>query len=96
MSNNWTGRRHSEESKKKISDSKRSVPNSTEHNAAISTARKGMSNNWTGRKHSEESKKKISAGCKGKSNNWTGRKHSEETKTKMAAARLGKKFPRVK
>ena len=71
------GRKHSEETKKKISEShkglKKGISLSEEHKKKIGEASKG-------RKHSEETKKKI-----GKV--WKGRKHSEESKNKISKSR---------
>jgi hypothetical protein len=82
----WTGKKHSEETKKKIS--KNSVGNrgqkfSEEHKKKISMAN-------IGKKRSEEAKKKMSeshkgkpSGRKGKISPMKGKHHSEETKKKI-------------
>lgn len=41
----WLGRHHTEESKQKISEAQRGVPNTHEHNQKISEAMKGNQNN---------------------------------------------------
>ncbi len=74
------GLKHSEETKRKISDSQRGQkrgPISEEHKRKLNDA-------WRGQKHSEETKQKLS-----EINH--GRKHSEESRRNMSAAHLGKK-----
>jgi hypothetical protein len=68
-SNASTGRKASEETKKKMSDDRKGIPISEERRL-----------NMIGRKVSEETKKKMSESQKGKHN----RKHSEETKRKIS------------
>jgi hypothetical protein len=69
------GKKWSEESKRKLSGSKRGVPLSEEHKRK--TRR-------TGSKHSEETKRKIAEAGRG-------RKHSEETKAKLSLSLRGGK-----
>jgi hypothetical protein len=83
------GRKHSEETKKKISEAvlgeknhnygKKGKPMSEETKKKLLEAK-------LGKKHSEETKQKISEANKGK-------KHSEESKRKMSEAKLGKPNP---
>jgi phosphatidate phosphatase PAH1 len=80
------GRKHSEESKRKNSESTNVI---------------GENNPMFGRKHSEESKRKNSESQKGKkysnetkrkmSESQRGRKHSNETKRKMSESNKGRK-----
>ena len=63
----FTGRKHSEESKKKMSEVKKGK-------IASKITRSKMSESHKGRKHSEESKKKISLGRLGKDNPMYGKK----------------------
>lgn len=88
------GMRHSEESKKKISESRKGKyggednpfygkHHTEEAKRKISEAHKGKSI-WKGKHHSEESKRKNSEAHKGKH-------HSEETRKKMSESRKGKK-----
>ncbi|KKQ97048.1 MAG: hypothetical protein UT24_C0054G0002 [Candidatus Woesebacteria bacterium GW2011_GWB1_39_12] len=86
------GFRHSEESKRKISELKNGLRPSQE------TKRK-MSKSQSGRKHSEESKQKISQANKktkiiketyrDESNPMFGKRHSEEARRKMSGSHIG-------
>ena len=100
------GFKHSEETTKKMSQSRLGMKASPEAKASISRALKGKKksethrqNIWKNRqgwKHSEESKAKTSATLlelvsSGKHFGWkAGDKHSEEAKEKMSKARKGK------
>ena len=57
------GKKHSEESKKKMSIAKKGKTYSEEHKKKIGLAQKGNTN-WLGKKHSEETKKKIGLATK--------------------------------
>jgi hypothetical protein len=80
-----TGRKFSEESKKKMSESaKRRGPNrvgpcSEEAKRKMSEAKKGQTSTMKGKKHSEEAKKRMSESHKGFA-------HSEENKENMRKA----------
>ena len=77
-----------EESKKKISESKKGKPRSEETIKKMSESKKG--------KHcSEETKKKISESLKGHTPWNKGKKHSEEAKRKMSEVRKGKHWKLV-
>ena len=80
----WKGKKHSEETRKKISKSNKGKKFSEEH-------RKKLSKSATGRILSEEHRKKMSERMKGKPGLHLGMKHSEESKKKMSAANTGKK-----
>ena len=91
---NWLGKNHSEETKKKISDSKRGgvapnkgIPHSEETRRKISEARKAQGSPWSkGIKRSEESKQKNRLAHLGK-------KMSEEFKLKLKG--VHKNQPRI-
>lgn len=82
------GTYHSEETKKKISDSKRGkttclgYEHTEETRKKMSESHKGNKGFWEGKKRSEETKKKISDSLNGKT-------HSEESKKKMSIAGMG-------
>ena len=73
------GFKHSEESKKKMSEARKNKPMSEEHkrNVIAALKRRGPPKGW---KCSEESKERLRKQS-------TGKKHSEETKAKMRAAK---------
>lgn len=71
------GKRHTEESKKKMSETSKGRKHTEE-------SKKKISISLSKRKHTEESKRKIG-------NYHRGRKHSEESKKKMSEANKGKK-----
>lgn len=73
----------SEETKRKIGDSKRGIPRSEE------TIRK-MSEGMKGKHHSEETKRKMSERMKGKNHPMFGKHHSEEAKRKICEAGKGR------
>lgn len=66
----------SEDTKRKISDSRKGIKHSEETKRKISDSLKGEKNHMYGKKHSEESKRKMSEAKKGI-------KRSEETKKKL-------------
>lgn len=95
---NWLGKKHSEETKKKMSfaqlkrKEKFGYINSPETRIKISESKKGEKNYWYGKKHSEKTKKKMSKFQKGK-NTWSkGIKWSEERKIKLSKSLKGRKF----
>lgn len=86
-----SGLRHSDETKRKISESKKGVsitskgrPLSTSHRVKLSMAKKGKPSPRKGKPHSAESKLKMSAAM-------IGIVLSEETRKKMSEYRMGKK-----
>jgi hypothetical protein len=74
MSKAVTGKKHSEETKKKIRESSR-CPSGSDHP-------------MYGKKHSEETRKRISKALAGSNNPMYGKKHSEEIKRKMSISKL--------
>ena len=88
--NPFYGKQHSEEVKKKISDThkgkpsnKKGIPLSEEHKKKLSDKNKG-------KKLSEETKQKMSEARSGEKNAMFGKTHSEESKRKMSLAKKGK------
>jgi hypothetical protein len=81
---NIYGLKHSEETRKKISESLKGKTSSEESRKKMSEARKGEKNHMYGKKLSEEHRKKIGAIHKGK-------KLSEDTLKKMIESRKGEK-----
>jgi group I intron endonuclease len=79
--------KHSEETKRKISESQKGRKFTEEHKKRLSVAHKGQ-------KISDEQRAKISAGLKGNKNT-LGFRHSNETKKKMSQNRKGKHGKRV-
>jgi hypothetical protein len=74
------GRKHSEETKRKIS-------------LSLLGNKRGLGNkNHFGKKHSKEARDKMSLKLKGREGTLKGKKHSEETKIKMSNAKKGKKL----
>jgi len=80
------GKHHSEETKKKISESHKGKKLSEEHRRKISEALKGriITGEW---------KRKISEVTKGKNNPFYGKNHSEEAKRKLSKFHENKKLP---
>ena len=86
---NNMGTRHSEETKRKISISKKGIKgrkHSKESKRKMSLARKGI-------KFSEEHKRNLSMVMKGKTSSRKGKKLSEETKRKISISKKGKISP---
>ena len=77
------GKHHSEESRKKMSESKKGKPSWIKGKHHSEESRKKMSESKNGKHHSEETRKKISDAHKGKH-------HSEDTRKKMSKATKGK------
>lgn len=79
------GKRHSEETRKKISEKALGRHHSTEARKKMSMSRSGEKNPMFGKRHSEETRKKLSIANSGK--------HlSAETKKKMSAKIIGMKY----
>ena len=88
----WSGRTHTEESKRKMSEAKKGLApwkgktHSEETKRKMSEAALGNTR-WLGKTHSEESKRKMSDAKKGKVPWNKGKSPSEETKRKMSEAK---------
>ncbi len=100
----WIKKRikHSEETKRKMSQSKRNMSEETRRNMSQAAkgkirgphseeARRNMSQAATGRKHSEETLQKLSKAKKGKPSNKKGKPMSEEQKVKLKEAWVRRK-----
>ena len=97
------GRKHSEESKKKMSVTRKAHPMvgpknpmygkhpSEETRAKLRAARVGKKPNL-GIKHSDEAKRKMSESRTGTGNHFYGKHHSEESKRKISLSKLGKRL----
>lgn len=84
----WLGRKHTEETKRKMSLAQKGRTFNEETKKRMSLAQ--LSNKKRlGHKHTEEAKRKISIAHKG-NKYWLGRKHTEETKRKISIAKTGK------
>lgn len=106
----WVGKSHSEESKKKISISRKGKLCGNQ-NPMRGIDFSGKSNPFYGKKHTEESLKKMSDVKKGKIQSdetkkkrsltllknppMKGKKHSEETRRKIGDAKRGKVSPKL-
>lgn len=82
------GKKHSDDTKKKIGIKSKGRVFSEERNKKISEANKGklvgVKNPMYGKKVSEETKQKISLNTSGNKNPFYGKKHSEDTKNKLS------------
>lgn len=80
MGSSFRGKHHSEETKKKMSETQKRIGNkpklTPEVRLKMSLAKKGKPSFWKGKKFSEESKKKLSLAHLGKN-------HTKETKNKI-------------
>lgn len=85
------GKYHSEEEKKKMSESWDYDKHFTkETRRKLSEARKKQTAPFIGKKHSEETRKKISEACKGKPSSMKGKHLSEKWRRKLSEAGKGK------
>jgi|AntAceMinimDraft_18_1070375.scaffolds.fasta_scaffold03807_15 group I intron endonuclease len=80
------GKKHSEETKRKMSESNKGQKRSEETKKRLSESHKGKITWMKGKKHTEETKKKMSESHKDK-------KFTEEHKRKLCEARKGKSSP---
>jgi len=90
------GKRHSEETKKKMSSSQIGSKNHRYGKPSINKGVKyslerieNMSNIGRGRKATDETKRKISEATKGKNNPNFGKRHGEETKIRISELKIG-------
>lgn len=92
-SNPFYGKKHTEESKQKMSENHTKLFGEDNHfygrHHSEETKRK-ISEANKGRKHSEEELRKMSEKQMGEKNHFYGKTHTEETKEKIRKARLGK------
>ena len=85
-----TGFKHSEETRKKISENNARY---WQGKTLSAKTRKKMSEAQKGKTLSEETRKKISEANKGENNPMYGKTHSEEARKKMSEAKKGKTLP---
>ena len=88
--NPFYGKHHTEETRRKISETSKGKQFSEEHKEKISKANSGENNYWFGKQLSEEHKEKISKANSGKPSSMKGKQHSEEAKQKMSEIKKGK------
>jgi len=67
-----TGRKHTEETRKKMSTIRKGRKFSEEHKSKIADSQMGEKNSFYGKTHTEEKKRKWSKERKGNKNNWRG------------------------
>ena len=99
--NNFFGKHHSEETKKKMSESKKNISEETRRKLSEANKgkqfseehRKNLSESQKGKHLSEETKKKMSEAHKGEKHPMFGKHHSEESKKKMSETKKGKPSP---
>lgn len=90
------GMKHSEETRKKMSEKHKGIPHSKEHSENIGKSLKGREITWgdkiskamTGKSHSVESKLARSEFSRGEKNPFYGKNHSNETKQKISHVRI--------
>jgi len=93
----WLGRKHSEESKRKMSESWKGRKISEDTKRKMSESKKGAKNSFYGKKHSEETLEKlrtrvVSEETKARiSQSKTGHKMGTDTRKNMSEAHKGKK-----
>jgi group I intron endonuclease len=90
ISEKLKGKVHTEEHKRKISESNKGKKRKTfteEHKRKLSEKCKGEKNGMFGKNHTEKTRLKLIESAKGENNPMFGRKHSEGTKLKISIAR---------
>jgi group I intron endonuclease len=83
---------HSEETKKKLSESHLGIKLSDQAKQRLSILNTGCGNPFYGKKHSIETKEKISKKIKGKNHPFYKKSRSDETKRKLSEKNKGKKL----
>lgn len=86
----FKGKKHSEESKEKMSDYRKGRKLAEAHKKKISNSLKGEKCFWYGKKIPEDIKEKIRQSKKGKIGPWRGKKLSDKTRKRISEARIGK------
>ena len=82
---------HTAEARLKMSNAKKGIPKTAEHNKKNSEAHMGKKNPFYGKKHSVETLLKIKQASSGENNPMHGATHSNEAKRKMSESKKGKK-----
>ncbi len=90
------GKEHTEESKRKMSESKKGNKNGLGNKNWLGKkhteeSKRKMSESKKGRKHLEETREKIRESTSGSRNHFYGKQHTVETKNKISLANKGKK-----
>ena len=83
------GKHRSEETRRKLAESKKCKSLSEEHRRKISESLKGENNPFYGKHHTEESRRKMSEAKKGENHPLFGQHHSDDTRRKMSEAQKG-------
>ena len=91
----FQGKTHTKESKQKMSESKKGIAKTAEHNKKNSLAHRGENNPFYGQTHTAETIEKIRQASTGKNNPMYGKKHSDEAKQKVSMANKGRKRTKV-
>jgi group I intron endonuclease len=84
------GKKHTEESKRKMSEAKKGKKPSEKTRQKMSESKRGNKNNL-GKHHSDSAKQKMSEAHKGENNHFYGKHHTEESKRKMSEIHKGKR-----
>lgn len=97
MSTWWTGHKHSEESRRKMSASRVGLRPSEETRRKMSEAHRGLKNSFYGKKHTDDTKEAISLARIGKTvgennSNWGAKSFTAETRIKISQTRIEKKL----
>jgi group I intron endonuclease len=93
----WYGRKHTEESKRKISENHADVSGKNHPRWGKGDKIRGEDNPFYGKHHSEKTKEKMRKSrkdiCKGENHGMYNKKHTKESKQKMSESTKGKKHP---